>query len=261
MMVKIARVVFAVLFLVVSPYCLPADSPDAEQMLRLINQERIKRGISALRLDASLNQAAARHSRAMARGRSLSHQLPGEVNLVQRLAQTGAAFDAAGENVAHSDSIAGAHEDFMYSLGHRANILDPRYNAVGIGAEESRGMLYVTEDFARLQNKYSVAEFAVAVLAKVDGWRKQAGLSPLSHMDPSILQMKTCQPQMTAQKMSDFVPGAAWTVVFTSSNPEQLPNELRNIARESRARSVAVAACRLQSESFATFEVAAVFFR
>jgi uncharacterized protein YkwD len=260
-MVMIARVVFAALFLVLSPCCQPAESSQAEEMLRLINQERVKRNLPALHLDASLSRAAARHSLEMAQGRRLSHQLSGEAPLVQRVAQAGAAFDAVGENVAHSESIAGAHQDFMYSSGHRANILDPRYNAVGIGAEESRGMLYVTEDFARLQNKFSATDFASAVLAKVDGWRKQAGLTPLSHMDPSILRLKTCQPQMTAQTMSDSVPGAAWTVVFTSFNPDQPPDELKKISQEARARSIAVAACQIQSDGFAKFEVAAVFFR
>jgi uncharacterized protein YkwD len=261
MMVKIARVILTISLLVLSPYCQPAESSQAEEMLRLINQERVKRKLPELHLDASLNRAAARHSREMAQGGRLSHQLAGETPLVQRAAQAGAAFDAVGENVAHSESIAGAHEDFMYSSGHRANILDPRYNAVGIGAEESRGMLYVTEDFARLQNKFSAADFTAAVLAKVDGWRRQAGLAPLAHMDPSSLQLNTCQPQMTAQTMSDSVPGAAWTVVFTTSNPDQLPDELKKIARGARARSIAVAACRVQPDSFATFEVAAVFFR
>lgn len=258
---RIARVVVTIIALVISPYCRPAESGQAEQMLRLINQERVKRGLTALRLDASLNHAAALHSRGMAQWHSLSHQLPGEASLAPRIAQAGAAFDAAGENVAHADSIAGAHQDFMVSSGHRANILDPRYNAVGIGAEPSGEMLYVTEDFARLQNKYSAADFSSAVLASVDGWRKQANLPALAHVDQPKLQDKTCQPQMTAQKISDFVPGAAWTVVFTSSNPEQVPDQLRKIAREAGARSVAVEACRLQSESFATYSVAVVFFR
>ncbi len=39
----------------------------------------------------------------------------------------------------------------MQSHNHRANILDPDMNSIGIGIVESQGQLFTVEDFAQLR--------------------------------------------------------------------------------------------------------------
>ena len=59
---------------------------------------------------------------------------------------------AAGENIAYAgggnaDSI---HRMWMASPGHRANILNPQFTHVGIGATtDSRGQLWMAQVFIR----------------------------------------------------------------------------------------------------------------
>ena len=53
-----------------------------------------------------------------------------------------------GENVAMDMRVDDAHDNLMQSAPHRSNILDRRFNAVGIGvATDGSGIYYMTQDF------------------------------------------------------------------------------------------------------------------
>src|SRR5690606_38745741 len=52
-----------------------------------------------------------------------------------------------GENVGRNGSIDGIHRAFMSSTGHRRNILNPDYDAVGVGVMWKSGSTYVVEGF------------------------------------------------------------------------------------------------------------------
>src|SRR5690349_23448462 len=103
--------------------------PAAEQRIfELLNQARTQRGLPALEANAQLQEAARAHSQLMASRQRLSHKLSGEPAAGERLAATGLHFDRDGENVGLNQSAEGAHQGFMHSPGHRANILSPDYN-------------------------------------------------------------------------------------------------------------------------------------
>jgi hypothetical protein len=57
---------------------------------------------------------------------------------------------ALGENVAADVGIDAAHQAFMKSAGHRANILDARFRVAGFAVVwDGTGMVYITEDFVQ----------------------------------------------------------------------------------------------------------------
>lgn len=87
----------------------------------------------------------------MARQDSVSHTLPGEPSLASRATKAGARFSWISENIVQSTSVAGAHEQFMKSPNHRANILDGDMDSVGIGIAERHGQVFVVEDFAKIK--------------------------------------------------------------------------------------------------------------
>jgi uncharacterized protein YkwD len=133
-----------------------ADAYNAKtewQLLQLINQVRAQHGLPPLQQDARLQAAARAHTNLMALQETLSHQLPGESVLAKRLELSGAYFCAAGETAAFNYSADAAQESFMHSPPHRRIILDPRYDAVGVGVVERDGTVWVTEDFANLQTE------------------------------------------------------------------------------------------------------------
>lgn len=91
------------------------------------------------------------HAQAMAQRGLVSHTLPGEPSLAGRATKLGARFSWISENIVQSTSAAGAHQQFMNSPNHRANILDPDMDSVGIGIAERHGQLFVVEDFAKIK--------------------------------------------------------------------------------------------------------------
>src|SRR5438309_3828330 len=78
----------------------PYDSKAEQELFKLLNQERTKRGIPALQWNTKLQQAARAHSDLMAQHHELSHQFPGELPLRERLAAAGVRSDRDAENVA-----------------------------------------------------------------------------------------------------------------------------------------------------------------
>lgn len=122
-----------------------------QQLVQLINQARSQQGLPPLQQNSQLQQAARAHSQVMSSRQTLSHQLPGEPILRKRLALSGLRFHTDGETVAFNQSAEAAHQGLMHSPPHRAIILSPEYNALGIGVVERDGTLWITEDFARLR--------------------------------------------------------------------------------------------------------------
>jgi uncharacterized protein YkwD len=125
------------------------DSAAESELLQLANQSRQQAGVPPLRMNADLIKAARAHARLMIDRRQLSHQFDGEPSLLKRLHETGVPLNSVGENVAYNASAEQAFDAFMHSPPHRANLLDPDFNAAGFAAFWSEGRLYVVQDFVR----------------------------------------------------------------------------------------------------------------
>ena len=69
---------------------------------------------------------------------ALSHQFEASRAANPRSATRACRRTAQGENVELNQTIAGAHDALMHSPPHRANILDPDYNVIGVGVIRSR---------------------------------------------------------------------------------------------------------------------------
>jgi len=111
---------------------------DAEQrMLTLVNAERIRAGLVPLVMDEHLQSAAREHSRDMFAHGYLGHIAPDGRGPAKRLRDAGIGDHAFGENVAIAPTVNIAHSGLMQSPGHRANILNPHFRRVGIGAADS----------------------------------------------------------------------------------------------------------------------------
>jgi uncharacterized protein YkwD/uncharacterized membrane protein required for colicin V production len=109
--------------------------PQAEaEMLHLLNTERRRRGLPPLHMDERLRQLARQHSRDMLARGYFAHEDPEGHSPFDRMHAAGIPFHAAGENLAFAPTVTTAHTGLMHSPGHRANILNPAYRRVGIGA-------------------------------------------------------------------------------------------------------------------------------
>jgi uncharacterized protein YkwD len=125
------------------------DSAAESDLLAMANRIRREAGVPPLRMNPELTKAARAHARLMIQQRQLSHQFDGEPSLLKRLHETGVPLNSVGENVAYHASTEQVFDALMHSPPHRANLLDPDFNAAGFAAFWSEGRLYVVQDFVR----------------------------------------------------------------------------------------------------------------
>lgn len=103
------------------------------QMLQLVNQERVQRGLSPLKADPQLTEVAREHSKDMFARGYFAHITPEGKSPFDRMNDAHIQYTTAGENLALAHSLSIAHNGLMNSPGHRANILNPAFGRVGIG--------------------------------------------------------------------------------------------------------------------------------
>lgn len=121
----------------------------AEQyLLAAANEARASQGLAPLRFDPVLAEAAAVHAREMANHDAISHQFNGEPELATRAANAGVHFSEVAENVGEAPTSPIIHDLWMHSPGHRANLLDPNVDSIGIAVVNRNNQLYAVEDFA-----------------------------------------------------------------------------------------------------------------
>jgi len=120
----------------------------ADRLFALANQARMQHGARQLTWDDALAEAARRHCMLMAQEGPISHRYGGEPDLAERAGQAGARFSLIEENVAIGPTGEEIHEEWMHSPGHRANLLNPQVNRVGIAVVASRGELYAVADYS-----------------------------------------------------------------------------------------------------------------
>ncbi len=112
------------------------------QQFVLVNLERTSRGLPPLRWDATLAQIATAYSRQMAQLHFFAHTSPISGTFEDRLnanPQIADHYLAIGENIAGNWApAAGAIYEYIYNdaaeaCAHRQNILNPRFDFIGIG--------------------------------------------------------------------------------------------------------------------------------
>ena len=121
----------------------------ANEVVRLVNEERAKAGLPALTVDRGAASAA--QVRAKEIERSFSHTRPDGSSFNSALTEAGVNFRGAGENIAYGqNSPEKVMEGWMNSSGHRANILNSSYTSIGVGHyQNASGVNYWTQLFIR----------------------------------------------------------------------------------------------------------------
>ncbi len=127
----------------------PAEQSAAAELFQAANEDRAPNNLQSLHNDPDLTKAAWLHAQRMVQSGTLSHKLPGEPGLIVRVQQAGVHCSTVSENVAEGPTAGKINDEWMHSASHRANLLDPRVNAVGIAIVKQDGKLFAVQDFAR----------------------------------------------------------------------------------------------------------------
>ena len=125
------------------------------RFVELVNKERAARGLQQLTIDPMLIEVARKHSEEMGVKNYFDHKspTPGMKTAMDRyLAERGSrpSWALVGENLFYCSivDVPRGHTALMDSEGHRANILEPRFASIGVGAYVTEsGEFYVTQMF------------------------------------------------------------------------------------------------------------------
>lgn len=121
-----------------------------QKVVELVNVERQKAGLSALKLDSSMSNIARMKSKDMADNNYFAHQSPTYGSAGDMLSKYGIKWSAWGENIASGQKTPEAVVTaWMNSPGHKANIMSTNFSRIGVGyVTNSNGTAYWTQMFA-----------------------------------------------------------------------------------------------------------------
>ncbi len=257
MIVKIVLGLFTLLITLAPAYAQAGGDFDAaaeSEMVQLLNQARQQAGLAPLTVDDRLTRAAREHTKLLAQHGALSHQFSGEPSVTQRVAATGIRFNLDAENVAlDSGTAADVHRGLMNSPRHRANIMNPDLNAVGVGVVRQGSIMYVTEDFARRIEEYAPAQAEDLAASAVLRQRRQARAPAIVRTNPRALRGLACRMARSGHLATQTAlaeTAAHYAVSYTRGEPDTLPSDAVRLAADPTLKQFAVGACYGKTEKY-----------
>ena len=104
------------------------------EVIRLVNEIRVKNGLRTLTADWELSRVARYKSQDMKDNNYFSHTSPVYGSPFDMMKNFGIKYKSAAENIAKGQATPQAVVNaWMNSSGHRANILNPSYTKIGVG--------------------------------------------------------------------------------------------------------------------------------
>lgn len=118
-----------------TPAPLPTTGLSGEEskMVNLVNQERLSNALKPFSVNMQLVNLARMKSQDMVKNNYFGHTSPTYGSPFDMMNKAGVKYSTAGENLAGAATTESAHQNLMNSPGHRANILNPSFNQIGIG--------------------------------------------------------------------------------------------------------------------------------
>lgn len=247
-------VTFAIAGLAVLEFLAPAARAQAagtaQMLFESANGEREARGLQPLKWSPQLAAAARQHAMRMADRNTLSHQLPGEPGMVERATQAGARFSSLAENVAEGPSGESIHKQWMHSPPHRANLLDPQLDSIGVAVAERNGTLFAVEDFSLAAGKLSIEEQE----GMVDARLRARGLRLLNYTADA---RRSCV--LDNGYAGSHVP--SFVLHYATPDLEALPAMLEQRIRTGKYHSAVVGACPSDAKvGFSNYRIAVLLF-
>ena len=225
--------------------------PEASQIVMLANQARADAGAGPLQWDPALAAAARQHCLLMAAEGAIAHRYGGEADVAGRAGQAGAHFSVIEENVAIGPSPAAIHSSWMHSPGHRANLLSPDVDRVGVAVVASRGVLYAVADYERSVPVLTQTQ----VEASIGELLRKSGVDLTG--DPSDARASCAQGRLAKTSRQ---PG--FLMLWQGSELNRLPGALVDRISSGRYHQAAVGSCppEIAENAFTAYRVAVLLY-
>jgi hypothetical protein len=221
----------------------PNETEDLlQQLAELTNAERVARGLSPLKLQNNLREAALWLARDMAEKSYLGHRDSGGRDMADRLEVFGyAEATALAENVAAGPATPRvAIDEWMKSDEHRTNILNPDLREIGVGYAETSGWQtrrYWVQDFGSRFGTYALVINKEA--ARTSDPRVELSISGCertsSRTQACPSHMRLSNNGMTWTAWESYTPRRMWTLT-PGTGARQVVVELRVGSNTYRAK-------------------------
>lgn len=158
-------------------------------LLRMLNETRASAGLPALTVDSRAEAIALAHSQDMVAHDFTGHQSPTTGSPADRVRAAGLHSGLVLENIGRGYSAQEIHDGLVASPGHRANLVNPDANVVGIGVvadtSDGRTAFIATEVFLRFAQPIDVSGAPQTVLDAINHARTARGARALT-MEPNL---------------------------------------------------------------------------
>jgi len=237
------------------------QSPE-QVLFNAANRDRAAQGLPLLRWDNSLATSARQHAQSMAQQNALSHQLPGEEDFKARALRAGARFSSIAENVAEGPNAPEIHTQWMNSLPHRENLLDPKLDSIGIAVAERAGEMFAVEDFSLAVADLSLEEQELHV-ASVLNERGLRVMNDVRGKGISDARAFVNEARSACAQEGSYVGvhRPLFLVRYTTADLDHLPESLAQQLRKGQFHSAAVGACASPRKSdFSNYRLAVMLY-
>ncbi|MGI6730930.1 MAG: CAP domain-containing protein [Anaerovoracaceae bacterium] len=122
-----------------------------QQVVDLVNSERAKVGLPALKMNTKLAGVAEKKAEDLRDNNYFAHNSPTYGSPFDMMRQFGVTYTTAGENIARGQKTpAAVMNGWMNSQGHKENILNSNFTEIGVGyVTDSNGTTYWVQMFIR----------------------------------------------------------------------------------------------------------------
>lgn len=226
------------------------DAEAERELFDLANQARAQEAVAPLQMDEGLVQAARAHAAGMAAQQQLSHQLPGEPSLEQRLAaRCNLHLDQAAENVSYAGSVEQTQQSLLHSPPHRENLLNPGFNVAGFGVVRVGSLLYVAQDFGHSLPAYSPRQAGGLVSGSIAHLRRDSSLPQLQWMDSDATQASACAMAKADSLKTDAI-RAHYVIRYATAQPESLPPAAAKAITDRAVHIFSVGTCYARTNTY-----------
>lgn len=210
-----AAVLLAILSVGVALGARPASAggyvpSDETRVQSLVNATRTSKGLGALKRNDEMVGMARRQAGKMAAKGNIFHNQA----LGAEMTSSGLEWQKAGENVGMGPDVEMVEDAFLASPHHYDNIVDPKYDTIGIGVVDGAdGRRYVVQVFADLR--------APAVPAPTASVPQPVAAAPSTTAEPQAQTQATASP---AGPPSASTPPLASARAAAAEAPSPVPN-------------------------------------
>jgi len=161
--------------------------------------------------------------------------------------------DHDAENIALGGSLAEIHLRLMQSPPHRANILNPSFDSVGIGIVHEGELIYVTEDFAHALPVYSAMEADAAAQQTIGQYARLQRLPVPTrkiHVDLSKFACDMARNDKLEVSNAQAATGARSGIAWTAPDLTQLPAGAKKTLSQPMLSGYALGVCFAPSATY-----------